>query len=98
MHQRTTHQSTDPSRRGSEERFKIGVVSVILCGSVIYDFYAHAEKSGLPAFELTHPPYAGIVLLFATLLIAVVGAVQCMPDLSRLYLGSVSRPTASHSC
>lgn len=57
----------DTSLRGSEERFKIGVVSVILCGSVIYNIYNHAESSGLPPFALTHPPYAGIVLLFASL-------------------------------
>lgn len=68
--------TADPSRRGSEERFKIGLVSLLICGSIMFNFHTHAEASGLPAFNAdtltTVPAYGLLTLMTVILLVAVV--------------------------
>mmetsp|Transcript_4381 Transcript_4381/g.10657 ORF Transcript_4381/g.10657 Transcript_4381/m.10657 type:complete len:151 (-) Transcript_4381:406-858(-) len=57
---------------GSDERFKVGLVSVAVMAGLCVSFFKHAEASGMPAFALTVPAYGGAVLATVLLAAAVV--------------------------
>lgn len=57
---------------GSEERFKIGAVTLFVCVGLLFDFSRHAESGGMQPFSLTHPAYGGTCALAVGFLVALV--------------------------
>lgn len=57
---------------GSDERFKIGIVTAGLGLGLIFDVNAHAAASGFEPFSLSNPTYAGLSVLTLLLVVAVV--------------------------
>ena len=57
---------------GSEERFKIGVVSLFVCVGLLFNFSRHADSGGMEPFSLTHPAYGGTCVLAVGFLVALV--------------------------
>ena len=54
---------------GAEERFKIGVVTLLTIVGLLYDINQHAASSGINTFSLADPTYA-VVIAFAVVVAA----------------------------
>lgn len=54
---------------GAEERFKIGIVTLLTIVGLLYDINQHAASSGINTFSLADPTYA-VVIAFAVVVAA----------------------------